>query len=560
MKKTILLLLVLTIFSCTKKNEISYKVSHAVNDSFPAVNIEMTFKANKSGETILLISDDAWGEKNLYNTISNLKSKQVTEIIKVKDSGWIVLKHKKSVTDIKLKYTLTQDFEGVLVSDKFYRPVIQESYFHILSHSMFMIPKGYAIDSTSKFDVSIEWENYNKDFTIVNSFGSNIKQQEIKNTSKEVFESAIFTGGDYRVIEFDINSNKVVFSIRGEWETITDSEIAGYIKKTIQIQRDFWDDHTQEYFSVIVTPTFLKEGSGLRGTSITNSFATGISNNKFLKTDELVKLFNHELMHNWIGGVIEYESGDQYWFSEGFTEYYSLKNIAKNKISGLDESYFIQQLNFNMKALFVSSAKEVPNKEIINHYWDDYEYNRLPYRRGVIFAFYLDNKIQHDSHGEKSLDDLMIEFKEHAVNDNEKITHKHFLKIANKNLTEDLTPFFVKHIENGEFFDLQKIFKDFHYEFNPTGNVFDLGFTFVDDNEKNIRDININSNAYKAGLRKGDRIVGQSYNFGNPNYEATFKVLKGSKKVSFKFFPSKIAQIPSLLDNLNNKKKISSLK
>ena len=204
---------------------------------------------------------------------------------------------------------------------------------------MFMIPKDYTTESKPKLDVSIEWENFDNNYTIVNSFGSNIIKQGIKKTSKEVFESAIFTGGDYRTI--DITNNKVVFSIGEEWDTITDSEFAGYIKKTMQAQRDFWNDHTQDCFAVIITPTFLKQGSAIRGTSITNSFTTGISNNEFLKTDELVKLFNHELMHNWIGGVIANESEEQYWFSEGFTEYYVLKNIAKNKINELDESYFI---------------------------------------------------------------------------------------------------------------------------------------------------------------------------------------------------------------------------
>ena len=100
---------------------------------------------------------------------------------------------------------------------------------------------------------------------------------------------------------------------------------------------------------------------------------------------------------------------------------------------------------------------------------------------------------------------------------------------------------------------------DFQYEFNPNGNVFELGFTFVDERQKSIIDINTNSNAYMAGLRKGDSIGGRSYNPGDPDHEATFKVFKNNKRITITYLPSKTALIPSLLNDSNNKKRISSL-
>lgn len=558
MKNTILLLFVVTLLSCKQQNKINYKVAHLIKDGVPVLNVEMTFKANNENETILSIKDEAWGQSDLFKTISNLKSDQTTQIIKQKDSGWIVLKHKKGTKHITLNYTLSQDFDGPMVYTKFYRPIVQESYFHLLAHSMLMLPKDYVNDINTKFDVNIEWDNFEPNYSIINSFGSNTKTQKIKNTDAEEFYDAIFTGGDYRVFNLNINGNKVLFSTRGQWNAINDSDVANYIKQTIQIQRDFWQDHTQEYFTVLMTPTFLKEGSALQGTSVKNSFATAISNNDFLKIDDLIKLFNHELMHNWMGGVIDYESEEQYWFSEGFTEYLALKNIANNKIGALDESYFIKEFNQYIQRLFGSSAKEVPNNEIMDHYWDDFEYNRLPYRRGVIFAFYLDNKIKHDSNGQKNLQDLLLELKKHAVNSNIKVTHKHFLEVANSFLNKELNSFFVKHIENGNVFDFQTIFDEFQYDFNTSGEVFDLGFT-IDDSKKNIAEIDTTSNAYKCGLRKGDRIVSQSYNPGNPNNKASIKVLKNNKRIPFTFFPSKKAAVLSLVDNLINRKKISSL-
>lgn len=195
----------------------------------------------------------------------------------------------------------------------------------------------------------------------------------------------------------------------------------------------------------------------------------------------------------------------------------------------------------------------------MTNYWDDFEYNRLPYRRGVLFAFYLDNKIKKDSKGEKSLQDLMLEFKKQAINNNKEVNHKHFLEVANTFLEKELTPFFNKHIEAGIFFDLQAIFEEFNYDIEFTRDVFDLGFTFSDDSEKYIGTIDVKSNAFKAGLRKDDRVVSQSYVPGNPEYKATFKVVRGDEEVTISYLPSKKVAIPSLTNNSKNREKVALL-
>ena len=116
------------------------------------------------------------------------------------------------------------------------------------------------------------------------------------------------------------------------------------------MQRDFWQDHSQKYFAVTMTPTHQENGSSYQGSGLTNSFATSASNNDNLDPEGLVYLFNHELQHNWTGHtIVNQNEEEQYWFSEGFTDYYTLKNIAKNKISDLDGDYFIKMFNQTIK-------------------------------------------------------------------------------------------------------------------------------------------------------------------------------------------------------------------
>ena len=555
MKKNILFaFLIMTITSCNKNNEIIYKISQNNTKENASLEITMEFNAGQNGTTTLLFQDKAWGQDNLHNTISNLKSKQETEIEIQKDSGWIILKHATNLDKIEFSYTLKQDSKLPITTKNTYRPIIQKEYFHIFSHNFFMIPKNYVPNSSSPFDVQIEWKEFANDFNLVNSFATNKRIQEIKNTNEDSFHSAVFTGGDYKPYVLNINNNKVVLAIKGDWKVFKDSTMVRVLEKTIQAQRDFWKDHSQKYFAVTMTPTHLERGSSFQGSGLTNSFATSASNNEYLELEGLLYLFNHELQHNWIGHLIKNENEEeQYWFSEGFTDYYTIKNIAKNNINNLDENYFIKEFNEMIKALFNSPVKDAPNKEInYTNFWSNYDYSKLPYRRGAVFAFYLDNKIRQESNGEKSLDDLMLAIKDDAKLHKQKITHSYFINKTNEFLKEDIKPFFEKHIEKGKLFDLNSIFSEFGFDYNSSSKAFDLGFTFTKD-KKQIAEIDINSNAYKAGLRKGDRITSRSYYRNNPHKEAFFKV----KGKSYKYFPVKESEIPTLKENKHNKTVLS---
>lgn len=272
---------------------------------------------------------------------------------------------------MNLEYILKQDTEGDLTSKKMYRPVIQSEYFHVFSHSLFMIPLEYSEDKELEFDVSIEWKDFPEAYKFQNSFGTNQKIQNIKNTTEGEFIESVFLGGDYRTYSLDIKDNTVAFTTRGDWITFKDSTMLNVLDNTITAQRDFWKDHSQKYFSVNLSPTVEKQGSSFQGTGLNNSFDCSVSNSKYLEVEGLVYLFNHELLHNWIGHLIKNANEEeQYWFSEGFTEYYTNKNIAKYSIYELDKSYYIDKINEIIRLLYASPVKEAPNSEInYDNFW-----------------------------------------------------------------------------------------------------------------------------------------------------------------------------------------------
>lgn len=560
MKRLLVLVILLTIYSCKKEavNLVNYTIFPITIKDKPMLKVQLNCRAEQDGTTDFLFLNDTWGEKDLYNCIESIKTKNEHTFNFNKDSTGVVFNHPKGLKNLEFEYIIKQDTEGDLTTKMLYRPVIQEGYFHVFSHSLFMIPSQYNETKTTAFDVVLNWKNFPEAYNLQNSFGTNQRIQKIKNTSENEFMESVFLGGDYRTHELDIKNNKVAFSTRGKWQVFQDSTLIKILKTTIMKQRDFWKDHSQPYFSVNITPTVQEHGSSFQGTGLSNSFDCSAANNKHLDLNGLVYLFNHELQHNWIGHLIKNEDEEaQYWFSEGFTDYYTIKNIAKYKINNLDENYFINEFNNTIKLLYTSSVKEAPNSEITyENFWTSRDYEKLPYRRGRLFAFYLDYKIKQDSNGKQCLDDLMLAIKEDAEKTDQKISHDYFMKKVNTFLKDDITSFFNKHIEQGQLFDLETIFKDFGFEFNETATVFYLGFTY-DETTKIITTIDQDSKAFKNGLRKEDKIVGWSIYYGDINNDTTIVVERAGKKLTFTFLPVKQEKIAQLLSTKENVEKLN---
>ena len=104
------------------------------------------------------------------------------------------------------------------------------------------------------------------------------------------------------------------------------------------------------------------------------------------------------------------------------------------------------------------------------------------------------------------MDNLMLAIKKDAIDKDQRLSHEYFVSKANEFVNADIQSFFEKHIVNGELFDLAGFFETFGYEFNPTTTIYDLGFRMTED-RKSVVEIDTASNAYLAGIRKGDQIV-----------------------------------------------------
>ncbi|WP_318345263.1 M1 family aminopeptidase [Flagellimonas baculiformis] len=549
-------LLAIFLFSCHQKPEpdISYAIAPVMVDSTTQLQIRMTLPASPDGTTLLSFPNEAWGQEGLFGTLGKMQLLNVEGALKKDvDSSRIVLMHPKGIKKLEFEYFLKQDFDDGLSTRRIYRPIINNTYFHAFSHNMFMVPQ----QREGHQNIVLDWSAFPKDYTIHNSFGSQEKVQVLKDMDMDLFGNAIFVGGDFRVSQGNIQGNTISLATRGEWVPFQEEDVFQVLEQTLTCQRNFWNDHSQEYFTVTLQPFPQENGSSFQGTGLTNSFATSISNNDFTDIEQLVYLFNHELMHNWIGHTIKNDNEEeQYWFSEGFTEYYTFKNIATNKINGLTGAFYINEMNRTIRDLYASPVVEAPNADInYDNFWGNRDYSKLPYWRGAVFAFYLDQKIQQISKEKQGLDDVMHQIYTDATTKGQKLEHDYFIGVMNGYWEGDFESFFRKHIIEGQKIDLGGFFDGLGLDYEPMSDIYELGFEF-DGDRKKIERVVEGSKAWEAGLREGDEVYSRSIWQGSIEHQVELGLKRNGEKFQVAYYPIRKAEVPQLKPTASNIKKL----
>ncbi|OCA77439.1 peptidase [Chryseobacterium artocarpi] len=461
-KKLFFLIFTLPLLTYSQ-DKVSYKIYYDEDLAKNGLKVQVDYKLKKSSDTLsFYYANENWGENDLFKNLTLLKEENPDITFEIKPESNAIKVYKKRGSVFSLTYHIKQDFKDPNYKI-FNRPRINNTFFHLLGKSLFVVPQLFTKAPDDKeFDFSIEWIGFPEQFKLHNNFASQVQKQKIRTTLWEGFYNSVFIGGDYRFYSFTIKDKPVYFALRESWNNgLSDDFLFSNLKKAIQSQRDFWQDYDQDYFTVTMTPTVsqkdsLYKGYSTTGSAIKNAFMIQGTNNPFNNKNSFLYLFHHELMHEWIGNKIKNKNEElNYWFSEGFTDYYTYKNRLRIKDISLDE----WQKLFNSEVIrnhWKNPQKNIPNYKIRDDFWKSREVEKVPYRRGAIFAFWLDNQIMLKTNGQKSLDDLMREMLKICTEKKVKFTDELFLNLAEKYLEKDITYFFQKHIINGEDIDLVK--------------------------------------------------------------------------------------------------------
>jgi len=459
------MILSILVVSCSKNDkssiDVEYIIQSNLNDSIPFVRVDFDYKSDNNGLIVLKYENNSWGDNDIFNCIKNIDVSPKPQNIQLEpDNSLITIKTKPNLNST-IHYEITQDYKGPPINQYRYRPILDSSYFHILGMRLFMIPEGTFESDSSKANIKITFKKKENEDLFHSSFG----QEYIQNieVTREDLYGSFFVGGDFRRYSFAHDNDTVYFVTRGNWKAFEDKDILNILKETIHSQRSFWNDPRKGDFSVSLIPTY-ESWYSVGGSGFSSSFISYASNNNEVNLFHMKWLYNHELLHKWIGRTILNENEvEQYWFSEGFTDYYAYKLLLKN--NSLDVTEFLNILNTEVIIPhYKDPVNQVPNANLtFEEYWSNYaKYQKLPYRRGQLYAFFIDNQIKEQSHYTKSLDNLMHDLFAKALQDknmrlNKSLFIENLLKYLNHaNVESD----FDKYILDGELIDFENRLPD----------------------------------------------------------------------------------------------------
>ncbi|KAF4986781.1 hypothetical protein FDECE_15771 [Fusarium decemcellulare] len=170
---------------------------------------------------------------------------------------------------------------------------------------------------------------------------------------------------------------------------------------------DFFDDDDDIYRVFIRHNPYPGTNTG---TALERSFIFGYDDSDYDDPDPLpakLMVLAHEMVHNWIIWDVDVDMTADNWYPEGWAEYYSLLFLFKLGIISSEE--YIKQINHRLSAYYTSPFRLEPLAQVANHTWEFSSAQRLPYRRGFVFALWLDWLIYTKTNGVNSLDDLVLQ-------------------------------------------------------------------------------------------------------------------------------------------------------
>ncbi|MCR5888288.1 hypothetical protein LRS06_11030 [Hymenobacter sp. J193] len=434
---------------------IGYEVHYAPHLSTEGLRVQVQVRTPQAEDsTYFHFANEVWGEPDLLRCLGGFAGEGAGYRFRVvPDSNRVVVYHPRTRT-VRFSYRVKQDAADY-TRDQVNRPRVTDAYFHVLGESLFMVPDFIASSPVEpRLTATIRWVGFPPGYVLHNTFASQVTEQTFRGKLWTEFYRSLYVGGDYRLHQFRYQNRPVYVALRGQWHHYDEPGFLRSLQQALTAQRDFWHDAGPARYTVFMSPTITTadttwRGQSMRGEGLYQGFKLQSTNNPFNSWDLLRYMFNHEMLHDWIGGQIRGAHGElNNWFTEGFTDYYAYKNRLRS--GDLTLEAWVKAFNEDViQQLYKNPERNQPNYLIKDNYWKSRAFGKLPYRRGALFAFWLDNQILKRSGNTRSLDDLMRELRQACLPPGQTFTDERFLALAQAYLHEDISYEFQKYILHG---------------------------------------------------------------------------------------------------------------
>ncbi|MEO6171706.1 MAG: hypothetical protein ABIP02_01175 [Arenimonas sp.] len=294
-------------------------------------------------------------------------------------------------------------------------PIVRKDLFHLIGTTALLLPTGRG--DSDPVVLEIDARSVAKEKYFVSSFSPSNYVQGL-HVSRHQLMSALYLGGEITLSLHKTPEGTVGVVYSGMAKGVRGDELRRDALAIVAMERKFFGNG-QAWYLVSVhggirdNPQIYLGG----GTGLTNSFAMFVTDSLDFSNAEHREQFRwvlaHEYFHQWNGLTLRVaslpQSGDDdastYWFSEGVTEFYTMRLLTR---AGLQSSARSLDILNNKLSRYASNNKRGVSAQTAGTlFWTDPDGEQIPYLRGYLAAWYADIALSRHSQGNNDFDSKM---------------------------------------------------------------------------------------------------------------------------------------------------------
>lgn len=285
--------------------------------------------------------------------------------------------------------------------EQLYRPQLGSDWFQFFGHGVFPSLEHWGDERTATICVTLRQPGRSD----APAFGSHHAGRgevvrAVFRGSPSLLRHAFYAGGPgWRLAERPVSGGVLRTAVRGRF-AVDDARFADASAALVDSHRRFWRDGSLPTPWMALTPNFQPGNTG--GTLVHQAVAMHASPDFSPGHPAFEFLVGHEHLHQWFPQRFGSSEPDAvravrgYWFSEGFTNYYTHRLLLA---SGLwDLTRYAETLTANLRSYWRSPARDLPVSEIAPRFFSDRDAGRQLYSRGEWLAMRWDRALRDRGH------------------------------------------------------------------------------------------------------------------------------------------------------------------
>ncbi len=497
-----------------------------------ALKVEMRFTGDADGRTDVMLPSDWSGATQLWRAVHDVEA-QGAEV--QRRQAELSLRHRPRA-EVSVSYRVRQDFEGrpSARGGPPFRAITQPDWFTVLGWSLFGEIRGRRYDP-----VAFAWGQTPEGWAVASDLDHTAAKPRIMS---DLLDSVMVGGRGMNLVETEAAGGRLRIAIHGQW-SFSEKGFSDLLSRVAETSADFWGDRGENFFVAVTPLTGPRDSTVQYGVGLGDAFSLWATPD--VKDDMLKHIVAHEHQHTWfpgrVGGVRE---GDDelldYWFSEGFTDFYTLRLLLRSGLWSLEE--FVADYNRILRNYAASPARDAPNSQIKAAFFQERAFADLPYQRGLLLAALWDDRLRRQTGGQADLDDVVLKMAERAQGpfhgSGPQLLKSTFEQLGGGDLDRDYDRF----VDGGARVLLpQDLFGSCATVDTHEVPVFDRGFDTAATSARDgvVAGVDPAGPAYAAGLRNGMRIVGREAGEpGDSRIELVYRVQASDGEKLIRYRPT----------------------